>query len=188
MDEDVTATFDGRLILKLKEFKVPGKNLRNILIVFLTLLHEELVDLINESEEVEEDEEESDKEWSTIKCFFRSEMQAIALIRSIKGLIESRRITEEYFKKGAAIYEVVVVSDCQTFVTSAEEERSEDEKKVCNEFSRLIKHIYKIENDISGIDYLQQMSKNNSPVPPPKRNSLEVIYEIDNSAMVDVSQ
>ena len=104
---DLPARFEGMLILKLKSLLNPGKTLRNLLIVFLTLLHEELVDLINESsDDPEEDDSPLDQEWATIKCFFKSEMQTIALIRSLPEIIGGSRISPDFYRKGAAIFEV----------------------------------------------------------------------------------
>lgn len=104
-DTGVDRAGDVRLIVKLNGIGSPGKHLRNILIVFLTLFHEDLVDLIADSQDtIEEDEE--DPEWSTIRSFFKSEIQIVSLIKSAPKIVQRRGIADEYYKKGAAILEV----------------------------------------------------------------------------------
>jgi len=183
--DDIASKFDIKTISKLKRLKSPGKNIRNILIVFLTLLHEELMDLINDSEEdidqpVEEEDEVQDREWTTIKCFFKSETQTVALIHSLRGLIKNRRISEEYYKKGAAIFE--------SFVTAAEEHPTQEEEEVCSAFTELVQFIYELELVESGIDYLKfnaekaAVEGEEEHIAQQKRKqTLEVIYEIENS-------
>ena len=105
MDEKVPE-IEARLIRQLRDLQSPSKNLRNILIVFLTLFHEELVDLVADSQESIDDKEDEDPEWSTIRSFFNSEIHTVALIKSIKSILDKKGITEEYFKKGATILEV----------------------------------------------------------------------------------
>jgi hypothetical protein len=103
---DTGKHIDIRSIVKLNSIDRPGKQLRNILIVFLTLFHEDLVDLISDSQDTIEDNDDDDPEWSTIRSFFKSEIQIVSLIKNAGKIVERRGISDEYLKKGAAILEV----------------------------------------------------------------------------------
>lgn len=168
--------FDGDLVRRIKQMKSGGKHLKNVLIVFLTLLHEELADLINESEELQEESESEDEEWETIKCFFKSEPQTTAMIHGLRQQLRNRKISDGYFKKAAAIYE-------SSLLSNQDGEDSQEERLISEAFDGLIRNIFEYEFGISGKDYLGLFGSTK-----PANRQLEVIYEVENSAMIDCSQ
>ena len=60
-------------------------------------------------EDANADEDEGDAEWKTIKGFFKSEMQTLAIIKNVDALVHERRICPDYYSKAAAIFEVVYI-------------------------------------------------------------------------------
>lgn len=181
MKNDAFKNFDPRYIMRVKNMHAAGKDLKNILIVFLTLLHEELADLINESEEIIDESECEDEEWETIRCFFKSDIHTINMIRNLKTIVAKRKISEGYFKKGAAIFE-------SSSATESSEKVLAEEVDLIKAFEVLIRAIFELEKSISGVDYLSHLPKESENNSETDSKELEVIYEVDNSAMIDCSQ
>lgn len=183
MMEAKVPEIDMKIIRELRELKNPSKCLRNLLIVFLTLFHEELADLVADSQESIDEQNEDDPEWATIRSFFASELQTIALIRSVKSIVEKRGITSEYFKKGATILEVEF-SKKNFLIGDPKEKFPSEEKKICEAFYDLIIFIYDLEKSYSGENYLRPISPKEEETP---KKLLETIHEVENSTFADFS-
>ena len=57
-----------------------------------------------------------DREWRTIKTFFKHTRKLIGLVGRIDEMIQRREIEAEYFERALSIYESVLVSEANEMV------------------------------------------------------------------------
>jgi hypothetical protein len=92
--------------LSLYSLKNPQKQTRNITLVLLTLFHHKLDYLAEDSSDQEliPDESHIDREWSTIRSFFKYPERIVSILQDTEKCIKKRSIEQENFDKALTIY------------------------------------------------------------------------------------
>lgn len=106
MLHNIVQNFTEHTIDRVKSFKNPSKELKNTLLVFLTLFHETLDEYLpqHSASSSSNRQEYKDKEWKIIISFFDHPREMVSLIRKTEALIQSRAFGEVNLEKAAQIY------------------------------------------------------------------------------------
>lgn len=110
----VIKKFNLTTVQDLYKINAPSKKFKNLILSFLTLFHNKLDYLVEDSPDPETVKKEKadciDLEWLTIKSFFRNSQKVLDLIKKAEFYLFENMISEDLFKKSAKIYHTVLLS------------------------------------------------------------------------------
>lgn len=128
------------------------KQTRNVILVFLTMFHHKLdylVDDISENEESENEESKKyDREWATIRSFFKFPDRLVQLVSETEKMVMSRQISPEHFEKALTIYDTVLKPDDEDSKPTGIEER------IFMILEKFLFRVFQMEEEISGVQYV----------------------------------